>query len=70
MLAISLEPDEYITINGDIVVKVSKIAKGRCFLAIEADRSIPIVRSAVLERTGTPPPACIIPNPKKHHKPD
>jgi preprotein translocase subunit YajC len=70
MLAISLEPDEYITINGDIVVKVSKIAKGRCFLAIEADRSIPIVRSAVLERNGTPPPACIIPNPKKHHKPD
>ena len=49
---------------------VSKIAKGRCFLAIEADRSIPIVRSAVLERNGTPPPACIIPNPKKHHKPD
>lgn len=60
MLSVSLEQGEYITIGGDIVVKVSKMARGRCFLAIEADRSLPIVRSAVLERDGTPPPACII----------
>ena len=59
MLSISLAPDEYFTINGDIVVKFSKVARGRCFLAIEADRSIPIVRGAVLERNGTPPPDCI-----------
>ena len=48
MLSVSLEQGEYITIGGDIVVKVSKMARGRCFLAIEADRSLPIVRSAVL----------------------
>jgi len=59
MLAISLEPEEYITIGDDIVVKFSKAARGRCFLAVEADRSIPIVRGAVRERNGTPPPACI-----------
>ncbi len=68
MLSISLAPDEYITINGDIVVKVSKIARGRCFLAIEADRDIPILRSSVLERNGTPPPSCIKPN-LSHKKP-
>ena len=65
MLAISLEPGEYLTINGDIVVKLSKIARGRCFLAIEADRSVPIVRGAVLERNGTPPPTCIQNPPRK-----
>lgn len=65
MLAISLEPGEYLTINGDIVVKLSKIARGRCFLAIEADRSVPIVRGAVLERNGTPPPTCIQKPPRK-----
>lgn len=59
MLTISLEPEEYFTINGDIVVKFSKVARGRCFLSIEADKSIPIVRGAVLERSGNPPPACI-----------
>lgn len=58
MLSISLEPEEYVTI-GDVVVKFTKVARGRCFLAIEADRSIPIVRGKVLERNGTPPPACI-----------
>lgn len=59
MLSISLEPEEYVTI-GDIVVKVAKMTRGRCFLCIDADRSIPIVRSAVLERNGMPPPACLL----------
>ena len=59
MLAISLEPGEYVTIGDDIVVKVAKMVNGRCFLAIEADKRVPIVRSAVRERNGTPPPACI-----------
>ncbi len=73
MLSISLEPNEYITIGGDIVVKVSRMMGGRCILAIEADRSVPIVRSAVLERSGTPPPACVANQPprKKHrYRPD
>lgn len=60
MLSISLEPGEYITIGDSAVVMVSRLLRGRCFLAIEADRSIPIVRSAVLERNGTPPPSCVV----------
>jgi hypothetical protein len=65
MLSISLEPDEYITIGDDIVVKVHKMARGRCFLGIEADRSVPIVRSAVRERSGLPAPECITPQPPR-----
>lgn len=72
MLSISLEPEEYVTI-GDVVVKVSRMAGGRCFLAIEADRSIPIVRGSVRERNGAPPPACITnrpPRKRPRYKPE
>ncbi|MCI8303043.1 MAG: carbon storage regulator [Lawsonibacter sp.] len=65
MLSITLEPGEYITIGGSTVVKVSKLANGRCFLAVEADRSLPIVRSAVLERSGMPAPRCITSQPPR-----
>ena len=61
MLSISLEPEEYITIGDGVVVKFTKADRGRCYLAIEADRSVPIVRGKVLERNGTPPPACVRP---------
>jgi len=73
MLSISLEPGQYVTIGEEIVVKVSKMIGGRCILAIEADRSMPIVRSVIRERDGTPPPACIAklpPNKKRRHRPD
>ena len=73
MLSLSLLPEEYVTIGGSIVVKVSKIAGGRCLLAIEADRSVPVVRGAVLERNGTPPPACVAEKPPRkrpRYKPD
>jgi len=68
MLSISLEPEQYVTIGDNIVVQVSRMVGGRCILAIEADRSLPIVRSAIHERVGTPPPACIAKQPprKKH----
>ncbi len=58
MLSISLEPEEYVVI-GDVVVKFTRADRGRCFLAIQADKSVPIVRGTVLERDGTPPPPCI-----------
>ena len=58
MLSISLTPDEYVTI-GDVVVKVTKVVGSRCFLAIQADKDTPILRSAVLERSGITPPSCI-----------
>ena len=65
MLSISLTPEQYVTIGEDIVVKVSRMEGGRCILAIEADRSIPIVRSTLRERAGTPPPKCIASQPPK-----
>ena len=73
MLSLSLLPEEYITIGGNIVVKVTKIAGGRCLLSVGADRSVPIVRGEVLERDGTPPPECIAAKPprkKPRYKPD
>lgn len=59
MLALSLTPNEYITINGNIVVTVSRLHRDRCYLAIHADKSIPIVRGTVLERQGGQRPACL-----------
>ena len=59
MLQFSLAPEEYFTINGDIVVQLADLAGGRAYLRIEADRSIPVVRGKVLERQGHPRPACL-----------
>lgn len=59
MLQFSLVPEEYFTINGDIVVQLSDVSGGRAWLRIEADRSIPILRGKVLEREGLPRPACL-----------
>ena len=44
MLKLSLLPEEYLTINGDIVIQLSRVAGGRAFLAIEADRTVPVIR--------------------------
>lgn len=59
MLQLSLLPEEYVTINGNIVVQLADLCGGRASLRIEADRSIPIVRGKVLERAGQPRPACL-----------
>ena len=61
MLKLSLLPEEYLTINGDIVIQLSRVAGGRAYLALEADRSVPIVRGEVLERQGGQRPACLSP---------
>ena len=52
MLKLSLLPEEYLTINEDIVVQLIRVAGGRASLAIHADREIPIVRGTVLEQEG------------------
>lgn len=59
MLAMHLRPEEYFTINGNIVVQMTRITGGRCCLAIDASRDIPIVRGKVLERTRGERPACL-----------
>ena len=64
MLKLTLLPDEYVTIGGDIVVHLTRVAGGRADVAVYADRSVPIVRGAVLERQGGQRPACLAPPPK------
>ena len=68
MLQFSLTPEEYFTINGDIVIQVADVAGGRAWLRIEADRSIPVLRGKVLERQGFPRPACLDALPRKRKK--
>lgn len=65
MLKLSLLPEEYLTINQDIVVQLTRVAGGRADIAIHADRSVPVVRGAVLERQGGERPACLKPPAKK-----
>ena len=65
MLKLTLLPEEYLTINGEIVVQLMRVAGGRADVAIEAPRSFPIVRGAVLERQGGQRPACLGAPPKK-----
>ena len=57
MLKLTLLPDEYVTINGDIVVQLCRVAGGRADVAVHADRSVPIVRG----RSGGQRPACLAP---------
>ena len=61
MLKLTLVPEEYLTINGNIVLQVTRVAGGRVNLAIDAARDVPIVRGKVLERDGEARPACLAP---------
>ena len=65
MLKLSLLPDEYLVINDSIVVQLSRVAGGRADLAIDAPKSVPIVRGAVLERNGGTRPGCLAPPSRK-----
>ena len=61
MLKLTLLPDEYLVIGDNTVVQLARIAGGRADLAIDAPRTVPIVRGAVLERDGGQRPACLAP---------
>lgn len=65
MLKLTMLPDDYLTINGDIVVQLARVAGGRADVAIHAGREVPIVRGEVLERQGGQRPACLTPPPKR-----
>lgn len=68
MLKLSLLPEDYITVGGDIVIQLTRIAGGRASLAVHAGREIPILRGEVLERDGGKRPACLNPpSEKKAH---
>lgn len=71
MLKLTLLPDEYLTINGSIIVQLARVAGGRAYLKVEADKSIPIMRGTVLERQGEARPDCLAPPPRTkpgHHR--
>ena len=68
MLQLSLLPDEYLTINGDIVVQLAQVSGSRAYLRVEADRSIPIVRGKLLEGGRAPKPACLASLPRSRGK--
>lgn len=68
MLHLALLPDEYLTIDGEIVIQLARISGSRAYLRLEADRSVPIVRGKLLERAGTPKPDCIASLPRSRGK--
>ena len=65
MLKLTLLPDEYLMVGENIVVQLLRVSGGRADVAIEAPRTVPVVRGAVLERQGGKRPACREPPPKK-----
>ena len=65
MLKLTLLPDEYLMVGENIVVQLLRVSGGRADVAIEAPRTVPVVRGAVLERQGGKRPACLEPPPKK-----
>ena len=65
MLKLTLLPDEYLTINGDIVVQLKRVAGGRADVAVDAPREMPVVRGTLLERQGGERPACLTPPARK-----
>ena len=68
MLKLTLLPDEYLTVNGHIVVQLVRAAGGRAEVAVDAPREFPIVRGSVLERNGGKRPDCLTPPPRKKIK--
>lgn len=67
MLKLTLLPDDYLTIGGDIVVQLMRAGGGKADVAVQAPREVPVLRGAVLERQGGQRPACLAPPAKKAH---
>lgn len=68
MLCLNLAPGDYVTIGGNVVVQLDRISGDRCKLIMEAPREIPILRGAVLERTGGERPDCVFDTPRWHRR--
>lgn len=63
MLMLGRNPEEYVVIGDDIVVKVVSV-DGDLKLAIDAPKDMPILRGEVYEKTNKPP-KCISRSPRK-----
>lgn len=65
MLKLTMLQEDYLIVNGDIVVQLARVAGGRAEVAIHARREVSIVRGEVLERQGGQRPACLAAPAKK-----
>lgn len=65
MLKLTMCADDYLTINDNIVVHLTRATGNHADVAIHAPREVPILRGAVLERQGGERPACLNPPVKK-----
>jgi len=65
MLHLNLCEEDYLTINGNIVIEVSAVSGKYANLSIDAPKDIPILRGKVLERSGGKRPACLDEKPRK-----
>ena len=59
MLCITMKRGEYFTVDGETVILFEQLSGERAHLTIHAPRNVAIVRGAVLERNGNPPPPCL-----------
>ena len=59
MLCITMKRGEYFTVDGETVILFDQLSGERAHLTIHAPRNVAIVRGAVLERNGNPPPPCL-----------
>ncbi len=64
MLCLSLLPGEYLTIGEDVVLQYDCTEGERCRVAVSAPKEIPIIRGAVLERSGGERPDCVFDKPR------
>ena len=65
MLCISMKPGEYFTVGGSTVVQLDRLTGDRVHLTVNAPREVPILRGAVLERSGGERPACVFDPPAR-----
>ncbi|MDE7260503.1 MAG: carbon storage regulator [Oscillospiraceae bacterium] len=65
MLCLALTPGEYLTIGDNVVVQLDELAGNRCKLVVNAPREVPVLRGALLERTGGKRPDCVFDAPRK-----
>ena len=59
MLCITMKRGEYFTVDGETVILFDQLSGERAHRTIHAPRNVAIVRGAVLERNGNPPPPCL-----------
>ncbi len=64
MLSLTLSPGEYVTIGDNVIVQFDYAEGGRCRLAFQAPREVPILRGEVRERAGAQRPDCVFDEPR------